>query len=221
MEEFNPLGLVIRVVMSDHIQANAGDVLTIEAIVAGYQEYFRDSGCAYSIITENEYEILFPNIGQNIPVPDISSIVAEANKYAIENIASSLLTRIIKAIDLKTQMFKDKLASRNITPEQQERYQKKYEIVKNGELELLAAEAEITGMAVNELAALITATAEAWDGATKRMMAGLEALRIGLNKEVSLGNYRLVDNCLKDLEQLSEIPDMTPVEYIGQFREVI
>lgn len=221
MEENNPLGIIIRVSVSEYILANNGDPLTIEAIVAGYQKYFGDSGCAYQIVGENEYEISFPNIGQNIPIPDVGSIVAEANRCTAQNIASGLLARIIKAIDLKTRMFKDKLANRNITPEQQERYQRKYEAVKNGEWSLLEAEAAITGMTVEDLAALITTTAEAWDTATKKVMTGLEALRIGLNKEVALGNYRLVNNCLKDLEQLNEIPDVTPIQYIEQFREVI
>ena len=122
------------------------------------------------------------------------------------------LGRLNHACDKKTRQAKNYIAGKEVTSEQAQRYEEKYQIAKEYRAtgtyaDRLKLEADLQGLTIDELAELIVNMGDSYKEKLISFNARIEAFRIKASKLIAAGEMERVNSILEQAKVLG--PDTT------------
>ena len=141
------------------------------------------------------------------PMPSEDEIEAGYIEYVRKTKIDELKSRIDKLADEKTDEAKYIVTGKRLTRGQLLRYEYKYDLAKtykatNKFSEILAIEANMSGLTVDELADLIIKTGDEYRANMYLFVEVIETLRIFLNKKTEEGEFDKVSSVIAEVYKL-------------------
>lgn len=176
------------------------EIVTVEIPRISFEDYLSETKIVTKTRTvlnedgeevEEEYE-------EEEPIRVFKFSLSDEKKAELDEIKKSVLKKqVSKLAEEKTQTIYNLLAGREVDRTQIDRYKQKEGWARNDQDEYLQSEAELQGITVDQLKALIISMADAWHKAFDKYSSEIETFRVATNHIIDIGDFEDAERLIK------------------------